>query len=41
MTDHLSDHQGVFMPWVILGVMMLVVFLAGLLGGMALCWWLA
>ena len=41
MTDHLSGHQGIFMPLLILGVMMVVVFVGGILAGMALCWWLA
>lgn len=41
MTDHLSGHQGIFLPLLILGVLMLVVFIAGVVGGMFLCWLLA
>lgn len=41
MTDHLSGHQGIFMPLLILAVVMFIVFVVGVAGGMLLCWLLA
>lgn len=38
MSDGVSGHQGIFVPLLILGVMMFVVFVAGLLGGMLICY---
>lgn len=38
MSDGISGHQGIFMPMLIVGVMMFVVFVAGVMAGWFLCW---
>lgn len=41
MTNHLSGHQGIFMPLLIVGVLMFVVFVAGVVAGWFVCYLLA
>lgn len=38
MSDGLSDHQGIFMPLLILAVLLVMVFVLGILGGIGLCY---
>lgn len=41
MTDSLSGHQGIFLPLLILGVMVVVVFAAGVATGWFICYLMA
>lgn len=38
MSDHLSGHQGIFLPLLILGVVLGVVFAVGIAAGMFICY---
>lgn len=38
MSDGISGHQGIFLPLLILGVMMVVVFVVGIATGMLICY---
>lgn len=41
MTDGLSNHTGIFLPFLILAALLVMVFAAGVLAGMLACWLLA
>lgn len=41
MSDGISGHQGIFVPLLILGVLMFVVFVAGVVAGWFICYLLA
>lgn len=38
MSDHLSGHQGIFLPPTILGVLLVVMFVVGVAAGMFICY---
>lgn len=38
MSDHVSGYQGIFLPLLILGVILTVVFVGGVFVGMFICY---